>query len=684
MNITQTKPLRNFGIDVTQMSMQPILDELGIDKSVKEMSQAEKEILRYIATLRQAKFAMGDLANTIESPSNQLKIFRQQLIETKIAISSLFMGIWSNILPYANAILMVIKEISKAIASMLGIRLKDYNTGIASSSGAYDDMSDSIDGATESAKELKKQTLGFDELHEVDNSKNGGINSNVTGGIDQKLLDSITGYENGMENVRMKATEIRDKIMDWLGFTKLTNETTGEVSFKLKDGYTNLKGIIGVFTTMGTVFGISKIVKFGKSIFDVTKKTKLFTSIFSLSSKPLLGIIGIIGSLIGIFIHAYNTSDVFREKVDEMVKNVSQLFGELYESVSNVTKKIWEFIEPSWNIIKDTVIFAVKTIYDTIVGVFSNIVDIISGTCKIIDAIFKGDLKGAFDAGKEMVTNLWDNWKEYFGKIGENFYKWKDSIIENTIKLKDKMIEKLTGILDWIKELPNKFFYYAGLAVGTLWKVITETDWIELGKKVANGIINGIKNISTSLSNFGNNLFNKLWESISNINWKEIGQQVLNGIKNGLMNIGETLKGWGTSFVKGLKDALGIHSPSQLVIDAKIGKFTTDGILVGMEKEIPRLQKTAYEMVNEMQKVFANGNYDVPLNYNIPTNASPSSDMSVLNNIVISGIEQIMSKYSNSQQQVDVTFHANNSVVIDEINQKTKQTGVFPLNIPTY
>lgn len=61
----QTKPLRAYGIDVTQMSMQPILNELGIDRQVKEMSQAEKEILRYLATLKQARNAMGDLANTI-------------------------------------------------------------------------------------------------------------------------------------------------------------------------------------------------------------------------------------------------------------------------------------------------------------------------------------------------------------------------------------------------------------------------------------------------------------------------------------------------------------------------------------------------------------------------------------------------------------------------------------------
>lgn len=60
-----TKPARNYGLDVTQTSMQPILNELGIDKQVKELSQAEKMILRYIAVLKQGQVAMGDFANTI-------------------------------------------------------------------------------------------------------------------------------------------------------------------------------------------------------------------------------------------------------------------------------------------------------------------------------------------------------------------------------------------------------------------------------------------------------------------------------------------------------------------------------------------------------------------------------------------------------------------------------------------
>ena len=216
----QTKPLRSFGVDVTQQSMQPILEELGIDKSVKEMSQAEKEILRYIATLRQAKVAMGDFANTIESPANQMKIFKQQLVEAKVSLTSLFIGGFAQILPYANALLMVIKEVCKAIAMMFGIELKDYNSGIATQEDLYDDLADSADNATGSVKELKRQVLGFDQIHNINENKDNGSGGGVSGGIDQRLLDAIKGYDNGIDKVRMTATEIRDKIMEWLGFTK--------------------------------------------------------------------------------------------------------------------------------------------------------------------------------------------------------------------------------------------------------------------------------------------------------------------------------------------------------------------------------------------------------------------------------------------------------------------------------
>ena len=271
----QTKPLRAFGLDVTEKSLKNILPSLGIDdRTVSQMSQGEKQILRYIAALNQAQSSMGDFANTIESPANQLKIFKQQLTEVKVAIGNLFMGLYSNILPYANAILMVIKEIAKAIANIFGIEVTDYNSGLSSTEEIYDGIADSAGNAAKSAKELKRQLLKFDEVNNLTTPSTSGTGSGVSGlngGIDKRLLDALSGYDNLMDKVKMKATDIRDRIMEWLGFTKEVNLLTGETSFK----FDHITGgtVLGALAVGGSIYvGIKKIYDMVNGIFGTTDK----------------------------------------------------------------------------------------------------------------------------------------------------------------------------------------------------------------------------------------------------------------------------------------------------------------------------------------------------------------------------------------------------------------------------
>ena len=268
----QTKPLRNYGIDVTQTSYKPLMQEFGIDKSVSELTQAEKEILRYVSTLRQAKNAMGDFANTLESPANQLKVLRQQFYEMQAAIGNLFVGAFARILPYVNGIIMVIKALARAIASFFGIEMKDYNSGLASYADDLNDYSESLDGVGDSAngagnsiKALKRQVLAFDQINNLttptpSSGSGGGAGGGSLGEIDEKLLAALEEYDNGMELVRMRATEIRDIIMEWLGFTKQIDEETHEVSFSYntvgktidqiaKEIATNLGNMLNFYTS---------------------------------------------------------------------------------------------------------------------------------------------------------------------------------------------------------------------------------------------------------------------------------------------------------------------------------------------------------------------------------------------------------------------------------------------------
>ena len=59
-----TRPLRDYGIDLTQATLQEWALKNGLDANVKSMSQAEKTMLRYQYVMDRTKNAQGDFART--------------------------------------------------------------------------------------------------------------------------------------------------------------------------------------------------------------------------------------------------------------------------------------------------------------------------------------------------------------------------------------------------------------------------------------------------------------------------------------------------------------------------------------------------------------------------------------------------------------------------------------------
>lgn len=307
----QTEPLRTVGMDITENSLKPIIEKLDMRDSEgellspRQLSYAEKMLLRYLAIVDQAKVAQGDFANTIEAPANQLKILGMQAQEAGRAIGNLFVGAFAKILPYANAVVMVIKEVAKAIAGVLGIEISDYNSSIGSVEDAWVDVEDStsnigdnLDDADKKAKKLQRTTMGFDEIHNIStptSNKSDSDSGTIGGAINPKLLAALDTYDNGMEKVRMKATQIRDAIMEWLGFTKKINPLTGETYFEyqgidktLKNMWESFKGLSTtgkIIVGLGLVAGATKLLKVGKNIVSLLGNTGLGKAIKSTASS---------------------------------------------------------------------------------------------------------------------------------------------------------------------------------------------------------------------------------------------------------------------------------------------------------------------------------------------------------------------------------------------------------------
>ena len=252
----QTEPLRELGLDITEQSLKPVAQSLGVNESIRNMSQAEKAVLRYIAVLRQAQIAQGDFARTMDSPANQLRIFNAQVTAFKRNMGNLWQGILGGILPYVNAVMMVINELLKMVAKLFGFEVSSQPVNISANIGT-DDLASDLGNANKKAKELKAQLMGFDEINNINlnnDSSGSGSSGSGTGGIDQKLLDALKGYDNLMDSVSNKATEIRDKMLKWLGF-----ERDDDGTWRLKEGLTNFEKILDVAKMIGIAIGTWKI-----------------------------------------------------------------------------------------------------------------------------------------------------------------------------------------------------------------------------------------------------------------------------------------------------------------------------------------------------------------------------------------------------------------------------------------
>lgn len=211
----ELEPLRRLGYDLSQARLEQTALNLGIKESVANMTQAEKAELRYYAIMTQVTTAQGDMARTLEAPANQLRILQAQLTQAARAIGNIFIPALNAILPYAIAVVQVIREIANALANLAGFKLTEVDySGVNSAAVGAGSLADNLDDAAGAAKKLKQYTAGFDELNVfAPNTGSGsGAGAGGAGGFDFDLPT----YDFLGDAVQTRIGEIEKMIEDTL------------------------------------------------------------------------------------------------------------------------------------------------------------------------------------------------------------------------------------------------------------------------------------------------------------------------------------------------------------------------------------------------------------------------------------------------------------------------------------
>ncbi|MEG1683712.1 MAG: hypothetical protein RR295_07770 [Oscillospiraceae bacterium] len=526
----ELEPLRRLGYALDVATLSEIARKNGIEQSVNTMTQAQKSQLRYVAIMEQSRNVMGDMARTILTPANAMRILNEKVYQLKRAIGNALIPILIKVVPYVQAFVEVLTEAAQWIAALLGFELPKIDTsGIGEIGSVANADKDALDGATKAAKELKNATLGIDELNVIaPQEKAGGAGAASGGGGGGDLGLQLEAYDF-LQGLTEKTNGIKESMRGVLALTALVGAAL--LARKFKDGI--IVGLKAISDLLGyTLFG---------------KIGALTASAVALShALKFAGVIAVLATMVWRFNDLWDKSEKFRTGVERIWQVFSGAFGFARTVLSDIGTELKNMGIHLLNLlpesVKKNVITAFKNFEDwakTLDLDFADLAITIAG----IGLLFVpgGQVLGvallAFEGITIAIRELGGISEEEWAKMGATAH---------TV---------FTAIWDYSK---TSFGGIIAFVTGTFtgdWKLAFDGL-----KRIAGAALDLIGLLTKKV--FGVNLVDVVktwfaqhvapWFSIEK--WKGLGRNAVNGLFKGLSDIKGKINEWGKGFLRSIKD----------------------------------------------------------------------------------------------------------------------------------
>lgn len=485
----ETEPLKALGILVDENTVKQVAYAEGIAQNGEELTQQQKVLARYVAILKQTGNAQGDLARTLDSPANQMRVFKSNLENLSIAFSNFLLPVLQAVMPYLNAFTKLITTALNSLARLMGF--KGGSGGVndtAKMSENVGGLGTGLDSADKKAKKLKGTLASFDEMNVLEEKDTntggggagGGGGGGGVGGLDgfdlseyNAHLDWINGEtEKVAENIKKVFNGVADvikKVWNSEPVKAYVSMLTSQLNFvwelakslglalweNLGNTWTNIEG--NVMTTLTNI----------TSLFTLFW-TDMATVITEYTQPIVDGIVGLFNS-------------IWVDAIDPLL----QIMTKAWADFTGILLKLWQqYGKP----------------------LLENIGQFVTNTIALFQSIWDNVLEPIIKPFLEMLSWLWDkHLKGMVEEVGAFIMK----LVNGALEIYNKFIQP---ILTWILDKLAPVFAYLGSLIsgvfGSVFAVIS--DVIKNIMKVLGGIVDFITGILT-----GN--WKKAWEGFVNI-----------------------------------------------------------------------------------------------------------------------------------------------------------------------
>ena len=339
----ETETLKELGVVMTQTNLQAYALSQGINKNISDMNQAEQTTLRYNFVLDRLAFVQGDFARTSSSWANQIRILQECFKQLLGIIGNGLIAALTPVVQFLNMIISKLITFANVVSAVFG-RLfgkksggEQAATGFSAADNAAKSATSSAGGLNNALKGTEGQAkktakalgslAGFDELNTISASDSSagagsGADSGGIGGGGYAIdpIDWDSAFKEP-DTIGIEATV--DKVMGYIDRLKtflktnapvitslLAGVLAGFVAFEVIKNWAALTGPIkSLFTNIGALFALFK---------DVGVIETLSVMLTGLSA-PMLAIAGTVAAVTAALVYLYQTSESFRNLVNEAV-----------------------------------------------------------------------------------------------------------------------------------------------------------------------------------------------------------------------------------------------------------------------------------------------------------------------------------------------------------------------------
>ena len=505
----EIEPIRNAGIALTEASLQEFIDSTHLaGVSIEKLTEAQKAEVRYAAMVNAAmnQGIVGTYAREMNTAEGAVRSLSQSFKGLVQALGSLFIPLLQVIVPYVTAFVELITEGVFWLAKLLGIPIQKIDWGAPSKGigGIADGAKDATSGlnsASKAAKELKKYTMGFDELNVIDpNTGSGGAGGAGAGGaggsgwgdgLDLKSLWDDSVFAEASKKVDEIKAKIKGFFEEWGWLIGLVGAAltaimihkawptiigwAGKIASTFGLMVSTVKAVWGAFKGSAAAQSALTFISptLAKVVGWLTKAAgAVATFVGGLSGTAIAAIIAAVAAIASAVYFVYQNwdkvvkivKDFFKENIAPKLEKIRGHFSDMLDAmgplgveIKNLYEKAKEFlsnldwsklgkaVEVVGGVVFSVVGGVIATAFNILIGwvenatqTFTGLVQIISGVIKLIVALFKGDFSSISGIVKQITTGI------------ENFFGGMAGFLIDTVT------DTVEGVVDWFTKLSKE------------------------------------------------------------------------------------------------------------------------------------------------------------------------------------------------------------------------------------